>query len=334
MFKTKPVQNDAAAYEVPGTAPVADVAQWNLQSMPTEAGALVPYGRSASPPVPQGPVVSRSLPVVRSFVPQQPGGSPMQVAKPVQIDGKAYEMPTAAPVADVAHWNQPSMAPQGGATFARQQFARMPVPEGFDANLTQINKGDGVDLRPAPIAMVKLRLHAACSAMVRFAESGGLWHWTAVIGKLTGLFVLMAVAVGLVAAAGNLLLANDRNLQSLRNLDPDNSGLADLRALMLGVVVVGTVAIVVLAGRMARLWQQTFALVPFVQRALARTTYTLRLFGTILVASVGGVVVSGAFPEILKGNWDAAPACLLGLVFLAAAIHSLVTWIRQLNQVG
>jgi hypothetical protein len=65
----------------------------------------------------------------------------MQKTKPMQIDAQSWETPVTAAVADVEPWNVQAMPTAQGALVTRERFARVPAPEGFDTNLTQINKG-------------------------------------------------------------------------------------------------------------------------------------------------------------------------------------------------
>jgi hypothetical protein len=65
----------------------------------------------------------------------------MRKTKPVQIDVQPWETPVPAAVADVVPWNVQSITAPPNALVTREQFARVPVPEGFNTNLTQINKG-------------------------------------------------------------------------------------------------------------------------------------------------------------------------------------------------
>jgi hypothetical protein len=59
--------------------------------------------------------------------------------RPATIDVQLYGTPDAPAVADVVPWNVVP-APQN-PLVPRAQLARVPVPEGFSTDLTQINKG-------------------------------------------------------------------------------------------------------------------------------------------------------------------------------------------------
>ena len=65
----------------------------------------------------------------------------MLKTKTVSIDGQATEVRPDATLADVVPFGVQSIATTGGALIPREQFARVPVPEGFDTNLSVINKG-------------------------------------------------------------------------------------------------------------------------------------------------------------------------------------------------
>jgi hypothetical protein len=69
----------------------------------------------------------------------------MLKTKPVRIDDKLYALPPNATVADLVPANVQSITTASGALITREHFASVPVPGGFDTNLSVINKGDGSD---------------------------------------------------------------------------------------------------------------------------------------------------------------------------------------------
>ena len=104
-----------------------------------------------------------------------------------------------------------------------------------------------------------------------------------------------------------------------------------MRGILLGAVVAGTVVTILTAGKVGRLWNETFAQVPFARCAAARIRYTLQLFRTILLASIGALLVWALFPAILEGDEYARVPFAVGLWLLGDAIYSIVTWIRRLR---
>ncbi len=65
----------------------------------------------------------------------------MAKPKPVFIDGEYREVKPTARIIDVVLPEVTSVVTQDGALIPRSEFARVPVPEGFQTNLSAINKG-------------------------------------------------------------------------------------------------------------------------------------------------------------------------------------------------
>jgi hypothetical protein len=200
----------------------------------------------------------------------------------------------------------------------------MPVPEGFDTNLSSINKGDGAEAQYLPDAPDG----QGNEALARFAASA-VWHWTVVTGKFVGLAALMAAAITLTAATGRLLLLDDTSFHAA-TVDTFY-GLFGLRAFLLGSVIGGTALTVVAAAEIRELWRQTFGALSFVACTQARITYSLKLFAIIILAAVGGLVVCDLAPAVLHGDRTVMLVFFAGLLFLGTAISSLIRWVRQLG---
>lgn len=244
----------------------------------------------------------------------------MLKTKPVQIDGQLYQTPAAATVADVVPWNLQSITTTSGALIPREQFARMPVPEGFDTNLSSINKGDGIE--------AQYRAPEGNSTSHRFA-AGRLWYWAIVTAKLLGLAGLLAASITLTVETGQLLLLDDGGFHTATIAA--FYGLTGLRSVLLGSVIAGTALAIVAAADIRELWQQTFGALPFVACTQARLKYSLRLFATIILAAAGGLVVCDLLPAVLHGDRSVMLVFFIGLLFLGSAIYSLVRWLRQLG---
>jgi len=65
----------------------------------------------------------------------------MAQRKPVVVDGEFTEVPVKATVADVVPRDVTSIFTPDGRLITRDDFARVPVPAGFETNLSPINKG-------------------------------------------------------------------------------------------------------------------------------------------------------------------------------------------------
>ena len=61
--------------------------------------------------------------------------------KPIVIDGEYVNIGTAAKLADVVPAEVSSIVTHDGELISRADFARVPVPQGFQTNLSAINKG-------------------------------------------------------------------------------------------------------------------------------------------------------------------------------------------------
>lgn len=65
----------------------------------------------------------------------------MAQRKPVIIDGTWEEVPAAATLADVVKPGVQSVVTRSGQLVPREAFRRTPVPDGFETNLSDIDKG-------------------------------------------------------------------------------------------------------------------------------------------------------------------------------------------------
>lgn len=251
----------------------------------------------------------------------------MPKTKPVRIDDQLYEPQPGATVADMVPWDVQSIITPAGALIPREQFAHVAVPEGFDTNLSVINKGGGMDDIEAPPATgssFMRRLGAAHMALTNFFATSSAWRLTVAGGRLVGLSGLIVADITAGFGMGRLLLLNDAALQSTLELHPDGTSFAALRGSMLGAVVVGTVIAVRVAGAMRDLWRQSFGGVPLVRRILALTKFTLQLCGAIMLAAGGACLVAILIPAVVR---EAKPeqfvGLALGLAFIGGAIHSI-----------
>lgn len=65
----------------------------------------------------------------------------MAKRKPIIIDGSLREVRTDAKLADIVTPEVQSVVTTQGALIPRSEFTRVPVPDGFETNLSPINKG-------------------------------------------------------------------------------------------------------------------------------------------------------------------------------------------------
>ena len=61
--------------------------------------------------------------------------------KPIVIDSEIIDVPVNATLADVVPPSTLSVTTHSGELIPRARFSQVPVPEGFETNLTAINKG-------------------------------------------------------------------------------------------------------------------------------------------------------------------------------------------------
>lgn len=64
----------------------------------------------------------------------------MASRKNIQMDGESYSVPSNAKIVDVVPEEATSVVTHSGEVIPRQNFNR-PVPDGFEMNLSHINKG-------------------------------------------------------------------------------------------------------------------------------------------------------------------------------------------------
>lgn len=67
----------------------------------------------------------------------------MAQRKPIVIDGLVTEVREKSTLADVVPQEVTSVLTADGQLVPREQFRRVPVPDGFETNLSPINKGSG-----------------------------------------------------------------------------------------------------------------------------------------------------------------------------------------------
>jgi hypothetical protein len=65
----------------------------------------------------------------------------MAQRKLVRVDDETVFVPAGAKIIDVVPDDVQSVTTQSGALIPREAFARVPVPDGFETNLSAINKG-------------------------------------------------------------------------------------------------------------------------------------------------------------------------------------------------
>ena len=65
----------------------------------------------------------------------------MAQRKPVRVDNVTVFVPASAKIIDLVPQDMKSVTTQEGALIPREAFARVPVPDGFETNLSSINKG-------------------------------------------------------------------------------------------------------------------------------------------------------------------------------------------------
>lgn len=68
----------------------------------------------------------------------------MAQRKPIVIDGLVTEVREKSTLADVVPQDVTSVLTSDGHLVPREQFRRVPVPDGFETNLSPINKGAAV----------------------------------------------------------------------------------------------------------------------------------------------------------------------------------------------
>ena len=65
----------------------------------------------------------------------------MAQRKPIVIDGLVTEVPETTTLADIVPRDVTSVYTNDGRLVPRDQFGRVPVPDGFETNWSAINKG-------------------------------------------------------------------------------------------------------------------------------------------------------------------------------------------------
>lgn len=85
----------------------------------------------------------------------------MAKPKPILIDGEYREVKPTARIIDVVPQDVTSVVTHDGALIPRSEFSRVAVPEGFQTNLSAINKGAGGGVRLRP------RNSVACAPLLK-----------------------------------------------------------------------------------------------------------------------------------------------------------------------
>ena len=133
MAKLKPIRIDDQTVTVDESAPLARLVPADVQSVRTLDGALITRDQFARIPIPEG--FETNLSAINK------GGAPKPDSRTVIIDGAIREVPQCAPLAAVVPTEVATVRTDEGALITRDQFARVPIPQGFETNLSAINKG-------------------------------------------------------------------------------------------------------------------------------------------------------------------------------------------------
>jgi hypothetical protein len=137
MAKRKSITIDNDIIDVAETATVADVAPAGAKSIMTNTGQLIPRERFSQTPVPAGFETNLTA-INKGGAPQPPRTEQLQA---VLIDGVVTHVPFGASLGSLVPVNVQSVITSHGELIPRDRFAQVPVPEGFETNLTAINKG-------------------------------------------------------------------------------------------------------------------------------------------------------------------------------------------------
>lgn len=97
----------------------------------------------------------------------------MAKRKPFVIDGEVREVKADAKLAEVVAPDVQSVVTHSGALIPRSEFMRVPVPEGFETNLSAINKGGPSAVNTRCLSMLAAALIAA-TGLTASANAGGL----------------------------------------------------------------------------------------------------------------------------------------------------------------
>ena len=137
MARRKPVSIDNEIIDVAENATIADVVTPGTKSVVTNTGELITRDRFSQVPVPPG--FETNLTTINK------GGAPeAQEAvrlQPVVIDGVVTHVPHTSTLASLVPAGATSVVTDQGELVTRDRFSQVPVPAGFETNLTAINKG-------------------------------------------------------------------------------------------------------------------------------------------------------------------------------------------------
>lgn len=67
----------------------------------------------------------------------------MAKPKPIVIDGEFREVDHRATISDLVPDDVAAIVTHDGALIPRKDFAKVPIPQGFETNLSAVNKGGG-----------------------------------------------------------------------------------------------------------------------------------------------------------------------------------------------
>lgn len=144
MARRKPVFIDNEVTDVAENATIADVVSPGTQSVVTNSGELITRDRFSQVPVPPG--FETNLTTINKG-----GASATQVAvrlQPIVIDGVLTHVPHSSTLASLVPADASSIVTDQGELVTRDRFNQVPVPAGFETNLTAINKGMVASVSP------------------------------------------------------------------------------------------------------------------------------------------------------------------------------------------
>jgi hypothetical protein len=104
-----------------------------VQSVRTDEGALITRADFARVPIPDG--FETNLSAINK------GGASKPGSQPVIIDGTFREVPEGSSLGAIVPMEAQSVRTLDGTLINRADFARVPIPQGFETNLSAINKG-------------------------------------------------------------------------------------------------------------------------------------------------------------------------------------------------
>ncbi|MBL8529589.1 MAG: hypothetical protein JNL68_18065 [Burkholderiales bacterium] len=133
MAKLKPIRIDGQPVAVDVQSRLKDILAPDVQSVRTEQGALITRADFARVPIPDG--FETNLSAINK------GGASKPHRRPVIIDGTFREVTEGTSLGAIVPVDAQSVRTLDGTLITRADFARVPIPEGFETNLSAINKG-------------------------------------------------------------------------------------------------------------------------------------------------------------------------------------------------